>query len=171
MQAQVREVLNRVLTDDAFLDQMLTNPQQALRPYDLTDEERSILASPHRDLLDLMRIGTGPVAVSNIDFTLDLTLDLELDLTLDLELDLTLDLTIDLDLAAVEARQAVRKEQIAALARTVAAAKSRTERLEQIQHMLQVVSGATELARGSSGDGPVTPASGGDAPDAPASGE
>jgi hypothetical protein len=151
MQAQVREVLNRVLTDDAFLDQMLTNPEQALRPYDLTAEERSILASPHRDLLELMRIGTGRTAVSNIDFLLDLTLDLELDLTLDLELDLTLDLTLDLDFADVTVRQAVRKEQIAALARTVAAARSRTERLEQIQHMLQVVSGATALARGSSG--------------------
>jgi hypothetical protein len=151
MQAQVREVLNRVLTDDAFLDQMLTNPEQALRPYDLTEEERSILASPHRDLLELMRIGTGRTAVSNIDFLLDLTLDLDLDLTLDLELDLTIDLTIDLDLATVAGRQAVRKEQIAALARTVAAARSRTERLEQIQQMLQVVSGATTLARGSSG--------------------
>jgi hypothetical protein len=143
MQAQVREVLNRVLTDDAFLDQMLTNPEQALRPYDLTEEERSILASPHRDLLELMRIGTGRTAVSNIDFLLDLTLDLELDLTLDL--------TLDLDFADVSVRQAVRKEQIAALARTVTAARSRTERLEQIQQMLQVVSGATTLARGSSG--------------------
>ena len=143
MQAQVREVLNRVLTDDAFLDQMLTNPEQALRPYDLTEEERSILASPHRDLLELMRIGTGRTAVSNIDFLLDLTLDLELDLTIDL--------TLDLDFADVSVRQAVRKEQIAALARTVAAARSRTERLEQIQQMLQAVSGATTLARGSSG--------------------
>lgn len=151
MQGQVREVLNRVLTDDAFLDQMLTNPEQALRPYDLTEEERSILASPHRDLLELMRIGTGRTAVSNIDFLLDLTLDLDLDLTLDLDLDLTLDLTLDLDFADVSVRQAVRKEQIAALARTVAAARSRTERLEHIQQMLQVVSGATALARGSSG--------------------
>jgi hypothetical protein len=151
MQAQVREVLNRVLTDDAFLDQMLTNPEQALRPYDLTDEERSILASPHHDLLELMRIGTGRTAVSNIDFLLDLTLDLDLDLTLDLDLDLTLDLTLDLDLADVTVHQAVRNKQIAALARTVAAARSRTERVEQIQQMLQVVSGATALARGSSG--------------------
>ncbi len=151
MQAQVREVLNRVLTDDAFLDQMLTNPEQALRPYDLTEQERSILASPHRDLLELMRIGTGRTAVSNIDFLLDLTLDLDLDLTLDLDLDLTLDLDLDLDFADVSVRQAVRNEQIAALARTVAAARSRTERLEQIQQMLQVVSGATALARGSSG--------------------
>ena len=155
MQAQVREVLNRVLTDDAFLDQMLTNPEQALRPYDLTDEERSILAGPHRDLLDLMRIGTGRAPVSNIDLTLDFTLDLDLDLTLDLDLDLSLDLTIDLDLTTLPQRQAVRKEQIAALARTIAAARSRTERLEQIQHMLQVVSGATELARGSSGEAPA----------------
>jgi hypothetical protein len=114
MQAQVREVLNRVLTDDAFLDQMLTNPEQALRPYDLTDEERSILASPHHDLLELMRIGTGRTAVSNIDFLLDLTLDL----------------TLDLDLADVTVHQAVRNKQIAALARTVAAARSRTERVE-----------------------------------------
>ena len=46
----------------AFLDQLRTDPEQALRPYGLTAEERSILASTDRDPLELMRIGTGRTA-------------------------------------------------------------------------------------------------------------
>jgi hypothetical protein len=141
MEAQVREVLSRVLTDDAFLDQMLTNPEQALRPYDLTDEERSILASPNRDLLELVRIGGGRAPGFNIDVTV----------IIDITLDLSLDLTLDLELPEAARRQAVQNNQIASLATTVLAARSGADRLERIQQMLQVVSGATTLARRSSG--------------------
>lgn len=59
MQEQVREILRRVLNDDDFLNEMLNDPESALRGYDLTDEERAILVNPQRDLIELMRLGGG----------------------------------------------------------------------------------------------------------------
>jgi hypothetical protein len=148
MEAQVREVLRRVLVDDEFLDEMLSDPEQALREYDLTDEERSILGSRERDLLELMRIsGEGR------QFTflfLNFIITLEIDLT-EFITTLHIDLNIDLTEPDVQRRQAFYRDKIDSLATSVLAMRSGADRLERIQEMLREVSGATELARRSRG--------------------
>jgi len=151
MEAQVRDVLRRVLVDDEFLDQMLSNPEQALSEYDLTDEERSILGSHQRDLLELMRIGG-----EGREFTflfLNFIITLELDLT-EFITTLHLDITLDFEDPEVQRRQAMSQEKIASLATSIRAMRAGADRLERIQEMLQVASGATELARRSSGQQP-----------------
>ena len=147
MQAQVREVLRRVLVDDDFLDEMLRDPEQALREYDLTDEERSILVNRERDLLELMRIG-GEGTQAAILFII---IYIELDLT---EFITSLHITVDLIDPDVERRQALARDKIASLATSVLAMRAGADRLERIQGMLQVVSGATELARRSPDEQP-----------------
>jgi hypothetical protein len=151
MQTQVREVLRRVLVDDAFLDDMLGNPDQALREYDLTDEERSILTSRDRDLLELMRIGGEGTALQFLflDFDITLVIDLTEFIT-----SLHIDITIDLSDPEVVRRQQQSRDKIASLAESVVAMRAGADRLERIQEMLQVISGATELARRSPGQQP-----------------
>jgi hypothetical protein len=141
MEAQVREVLRRVLVDDEFLDEMLRDPGQALRQYDLTDEERSILASRERDLIELMRIG----GEGNQASFLFIIIYIEIDLT-EFITTLHLDLTIDLTEAEVERRQTLYRDKLDSLARSVLAMRAGADRLERIQQMLQEVSGATKLA-------------------------
>lgn len=141
MEAQVREVLRRVLVDDDFLNEMLGDPEQALREYDLTDEERSILGSRQRDLIELMRIGGAGRDLPTLDVTL------VIDLGLDPFLFITFDLNIDLTSADVVRRQALYRDKVASLAMSVLAMRAGADRLERIQDMLQVISGATELAR------------------------
>jgi hypothetical protein len=138
MENHVQQILSRVLTDDDFLDQMLTNPEQALDSYDLTDEERSILTGRERDLMELVRISGRGAEQFNVDVTVIISI------ILDLSLDLTLDLTLP---ELVARREAMQKTQIAGLAATVLATRAGAERLERIQEMLQAVSGATVLAR------------------------
>jgi hypothetical protein len=46
----VRAVLFRILTDSDFHNLMLVNPGEALKDYDLTDDERRILTTPDKDL-------------------------------------------------------------------------------------------------------------------------
>jgi hypothetical protein len=138
MEAQVREVLRRVLVDDDFLHEMLSNPEQALRDYDLTDEERSILVNPERDLQELMRIGGDnfpTIAALIIIF-------IELDLT---EFITSFHVTVVID-GEFERRQTLARDKITSLATSVLAMKAGADRLERIHEMLQVVSGATELA-------------------------
>jgi hypothetical protein len=144
MENQVRQVLSRVLTDDDFLDQMLTDPAKALEAYDLTDEERSILTSRDRDLMELVRISGRVADQFNVDVTVIISI------ILDLSLDLTLDLTLP---EVVARREAVQQSQIAGLGATVLAARAGADRLERIQEMLQSVSGATMLARRSGSSG------------------
>ncbi len=150
MEAQVREVLRRVLVDEAFLDEMLNNPEQALREYDLTQDERSVLASRERNLLDLMRIGGERRAVQSLFLDLDISLVIDLS-----EFITSLDLDITIELAETEAarRQEVSRAKIAKLADSVASMRAGADRLERIHDMLQVLSGATELARRSRGQG------------------
>jgi hypothetical protein len=151
MEAQVREVLRRVLEDDEFLNEMLTNPERALRDYDLTSEERSVLTNTQRDLVDLMRIGgeshivIHPFDLTNITLEIDLTHFIT---TLDLDLIILLDLTGPAP--EVEELQEARREQAASLAAAVRTARAGAERMERIQELLEVVGGATELARRSS---------------------
>jgi hypothetical protein len=154
MEAQVREVLRRVLEDDDFLNKMLIDPEQALRDYDLTGEERSVLTNPQRDLVDLMRIGgESNIVIHPFDLT---NISLEIDLshfitTLDIDLIILLDLTTPVQ--EVEELQAARREQAASLASAVRTARAGTERMERIQELLEVVGGATELARRSASPG------------------
>ena len=150
MQAQVREVLRRVLVDDDYLNEMLNDPERALRDYDLTDEERSILASPERDLLQLMRIG-GEGSPQGLFLVLIILLELDLtEFITSFHVDVTLDFDFGFSDPDVEARRAVHQEQLASLASAVGAARAGADRLERIQELLEVVSGATELARRSS---------------------
>jgi hypothetical protein len=149
MEAQVREVLRRVLVDDAFLDQMLSDPEQALRDYDLSDEERSILTSRERDLLELMRIGGEGRDFHFLSLFFDITL--VIDLT-EFITTLHLDITIDLSDPEVQKRQELNREKLAAFAESIAQMRAGADRLEQIQEMLQFISGATELARRSAQD-------------------
>ncbi len=46
----VRAVLFRILTDSDFYNLMLVNPEEALKGYDLTNDERRILAASGKDL-------------------------------------------------------------------------------------------------------------------------
>jgi hypothetical protein len=141
VETQAREVLTRVLVDDDFLDEMLRDPDQALREYDLTDEERSILANPERDLLTLMRI-----AGEGRGFTfLFLIIMIELDLT-EFITSLNVDIVIEQTREA-QRQQELRQDKIDALARSVSAMRAGADRLERIHELLQVVSGAAELAR------------------------
>jgi hypothetical protein len=148
VEAQVREILSRVLVDDDVLDEMRRDPHQALREYDLTDDERSVLTSSERDLIALMRIaGEG----SGFTF-LYLVIMIELDLTEFIT-------TIHLDIVIEQTREAqrqqeLRQDKIDALARSVLSMRSGADRLERIHEMLQVVSGATELARQPPSDQP-----------------
>lgn len=152
MQAQVREVLRRVLVDDAFLDDMLRDPDQALREYDLTDEERTILVRPDRDLLELMRIGGESQQLQFLFLNLDVTLVIDLtEFITTFNIDVTIDLT---DPEVVRRRQELSQERIASLANSVIAMRAGADRLERIQEMLQVMSGATELASRSSDQQP-----------------
>jgi hypothetical protein len=141
MEAQVREVLSRVLVDDDFLNEMLRDPEQALRDYDLSDEERSVLGSHERDLLELMRISGGSTQIPLLDVDVDLSLDPFL----------FIDIIIDLTVPELSQRQTLYREKIASLAASALAMRARADRLEQIQQMLQIVSGAKELVSRSSG--------------------
>jgi hypothetical protein len=144
MQAHVQQILRRALTDDDFLDQMRTEPEAALRDYELTDDERSVLQRPDRDLLELMRIGG---AGNRVEF---LFLDLDISLVIDLTEFITtlhLDITIDLATAEAEQRQLQNRERVAKLAASVQSMRAGADRLERIHEMLQTLSGAAELAR------------------------
>jgi hypothetical protein len=147
METQVREVLRRVLVDDDFLDEMLSDPDRALRDYDLTDEERSVLANRNRDVLDLMRL-SGEGAEGRL-----LIITLELDLTLWPFLFINVDITLDFTESGVAARERrVNQQRVASLAASVRAARAGADRLERIQEMLEVLSGATELTSRSSSE-------------------
>jgi hypothetical protein len=148
MKDDVQKVLQRVLVDDEFLDEMLSNPQRALQEYDLSDEERSVLESRDRDLIELMRIGGEGNQSAFLFLFLDITL--VIDLT-EFITTLHLDITIDLAAAEVERRQELNRERIANLAESVRSMRAGADRLERIQEMLQALSGATELARRSPG--------------------
>ena len=50
----VRTVLFRTLTDSDFHNLMLVNPDEALKDYDLTNDERRILAVPDKDLYKIL---------------------------------------------------------------------------------------------------------------------
>jgi hypothetical protein len=146
VEAQVREVLRRVLVDEEFLDQMLTDPERALGEFDLSEEERIILRSRERDLIDLMRIGgegrQGSFLFINISVELDLT-----------EFITSFHVTVVIEEVARRqslpegAHHSLSQEDIAGLAASVRAMRAGADRLEKIHEMLQVVSGATELAR------------------------
>jgi hypothetical protein len=149
MEAQVREVLRRVLVDDEFLDEMLSDPEQALREYDLTDEERSVLGSRERDVLELMRIsGEGR------QFTfLFLIINLQIDWLFQF-IDLGPPITVvNREMPDLASRAASYRDKIDSLATAVLRMRSGADRLERIQEMLQVLSGATELAWRSPGQG------------------
>ena len=144
MKADVQQVLRRVLVDDDFLDAMLSDPNRALQGYDLSDEERVILESRNRDLIELMRIGGEGNQFQFLFLDLDITL--VIDLT-EFITTLHLDITIDLAAAELERRQAMSRERIASLAKSVQSMRAGADRLERIQEMLQAMSGATELVR------------------------
>lgn len=144
MQQHVQQVLHRVLMDDDFLDQMRSDPEAALKDYDLTEDERSVLQSRERDLLELMRIGGVGNRVTFLFLDLDITL--VIDLT-EFITTLHLDITIDLTTVEAEERQRLGRERIARLADSVRSMRAGADRLERIQEMLQTLSGATELAR------------------------
>jgi hypothetical protein len=150
MQQDVRQVLRRALVDDDFLDLMRADPGAALRDYDLTDEERSVLEGPDRDLLELMRIGGGGNRVEFLFLDLDITL--VIDLT-EFITTLSLDITIDLATVEMERQLSRNRERVARLAESVRSMRAGADRLERIQEMLQTLSGATELARPPRGDG------------------
>lgn len=142
MKEDVQKVLRRVLVDDDFLDEMLNDPTRALQEYDLTDDERSVLESKNRDLIELMRIGGEG---SQFQF---LFLDLDITLVIDLTEFITtlhLDITIDLAAAEVHRRQELNHQRIEGLAKSVRSMRAGADRLERIQEMLQAMSGATEL--------------------------
>jgi hypothetical protein len=144
MQQHVQQVLHRVLVDDDFLDQMRSDPEAALEGYDLSDDERSVLQSRNRDLLELMRIGGVGNRVTFLFLDLDITL--VIDLT-EFITTLHLDITIDLTTVEAEERQRLGRERIGKLAESVRSMRAGADRLERIQEMLQTLSGATELAR------------------------
>lgn len=151
MKEDVQRILRRVLVDDEFLDEMNSNPRQALQEYDLSDDERSVLERPDRDLIELMRIGG-----EGNQFTF-LFLDLDITLVIDLTEFITtlhLDITIDLAAAEIERRQELNRERIAGLANSVKSMRAGADRLERIQEMLQAMSGATELVRRTPGQSP-----------------
>ena|SRR5579864_2042945 len=54
----VRAVLFRTLIDSDFHNLMLTNPDEALKGYDLTNDERRILITPDKDLYKIIE-GAG----------------------------------------------------------------------------------------------------------------
>jgi hypothetical protein len=160
MQEQVRKILRRVLNDDDFLNEVLNDPETALRGYDLTDEERSILVNPRRDLIELMRLGGGNAVPGIVVNFLDLvTIALDVDLTqfiTTLDIDLFLIITffpnpraqISLVDQTAEGEQlrAMRRDQVTSLSAAVRNARAGAERLQRLQELLEVVSGARELA-------------------------
>jgi hypothetical protein len=141
MKEDVQKVLRRVLVDDDFLDQMLTSPGQALQEYDLTDEERAVLESRDRDLVELMRLGGEGNQFTLLFLDITLVIDLTEFITT-----LHLDITIDLATAQAQRRQEQNRQRIEALAQSVRSMRAGADRLERIQEMLQTMSGATELA-------------------------
>jgi len=149
MEQDVQQVLHRVLVDDDFLDRMRTDPTSALKDYDLTDDERSVLENRNRDLLELMRIGGAGNRVTFLFLDLDITL--VIDLT-EFITTLSLDITIDLATVEAERRQRQGRERIAKLATSIQSMRAGADRLERIQQMLQTLSGATELARSAPGE-------------------
>lgn len=144
MQEAVQQVLRRSLTDEQFLDAMLRNPHQALQDYDLTDEERTILEGPDRDLIELMRIAGEGRPFRFLFLNLNITLDLDLT---EFITTLHLDITIDLAAAELERQQEQTRARIAKMAQSVQSMRAGADRLERIQEMLQTLSGATELVR------------------------
>jgi hypothetical protein len=50
----VRAVLFRTLTDSDFHNLMLINPDEALKGYDLTNDERRILTAPDKNLYKIL---------------------------------------------------------------------------------------------------------------------
>ncbi len=167
MQEQVREILRRVLNDDDFLNEMLNDPESALRGYDLTDEERAILVNPQRDLIELMRLGGGAVPASVVINFLDLvTIALKVDLThfiTTLDIDLFLIITFFPHAAAQipvgdqaaegEELRAMLREQVTSFSAAVRDARAGAERLERIKELLEVASGARALVRRSPDQG------------------
>jgi hypothetical protein len=144
MQQDVQRVLRRSLTDEDFLDAMLRNPRQALREYELTDEERGVLEGPDRDLIALMRIAGEGRQIRFLFLNLDITLDIDLT---EFITSLHLDITIDLATAELDQQQEQARAGIAKMARSIQSMRAGADRLEQIQQMLQTLSGATELVR------------------------
>jgi hypothetical protein len=149
MKEDVQKILRRVLVDDDFLDEMMSNPRQALQEYDLSEDERSVLERPDRDLIELMRIG----GEGNQFHFLFLNINLVIDLT-EFITTFHLDLTIDLAAAEIERRQELNRERIANLANSVKSMRAGADRIERIQEMLEAMSGATELVRREPGQGP-----------------
>jgi hypothetical protein len=149
VETQVREVLRRALSDEDFLDEMLTDPEHALAEFELTDEERSILQSRDRDLLELMRIG-GEGRQASFLF---INISVELDLT---EFITSFHVTVVVEelarrQASSDASQSLTEADIAALAASVRAMRAGADRIERLHEMLQVVSGATQLVSRSLG--------------------
>jgi hypothetical protein len=149
VETQVREVLRRALSDEDFLDEMLTDPEHALAEFELTDEERSILQSRDRDLLELMRIG-GEGRQASFLF---INISVELDLT---EFITSFHVTVVVEelarrQASSDASQPLTEADIAALAASVRAMRAGADRIERLHEMLQVVSGATQLVSRSLG--------------------
>ena len=144
MQQDVQRVLSRALVDDQFLNQMKTDPGAALREFDLTDDERAVLTSPDRDLIELMRLGGSSTQPGiNIDITV----------IIDLTIDLSLDLTLDFSDVTLEAQLGRQRAQIDALADAALKARAGADRLESLQRLLESVSGATRLAAPDTAEG------------------
>ncbi|MFB6173944.1 MAG: Os1348 family NHLP clan protein [Halobacteriales archaeon] len=65
--AATRSVLDRTMTDEAFLDRVRTDPDAALAEYDLTEEERAALAAGDGawlgDYLEEMALKTAVIVV------------------------------------------------------------------------------------------------------------
>ncbi|GAB4272520.1 MAG: Franean1_4349 family RiPP [Candidatus Promineifilaceae bacterium] len=55
----VKEIIERALNDKAFRQLLFKNPDEALKEYDLTDEERKILEGLDEDNFDDFAGGLG----------------------------------------------------------------------------------------------------------------
>jgi hypothetical protein len=150
VEAQVREVLRRSLSDEEFLDEMLTDPEHALAEFELTDEERSILQSRDRDLLELMRIGGEGRQASFLFINISVELDLTEFIT-SFHVTVVVEELARRQASSSDASPSLTEADIAALAASVRAMRAGADRLERLHEMLQVVSGATQLVSRSLG--------------------
>jgi hypothetical protein len=55
----VKEIIDKAISDETFRNQLFTDPEAALKGYDLTDDERKTLAGLNKDNFDEFAGGLG----------------------------------------------------------------------------------------------------------------
>ncbi len=55
----IKEIIERAIKDEAFRKLLFTNPDEALKGYELTDEDRKILENLNEDNFDEFAGGLG----------------------------------------------------------------------------------------------------------------